>query len=636
MDHIHNTKRSLFSTLALFSLIAMFTFYVPAFAQAAVTASPTTTTTTTATPTATLTTPFNPTSPATFTPVALSRPFIIIQSYYTTPAPILPSREFELKMIISNSGESPASDLVVNLPGSGDALPVRNGGVHTIQTLNPGAVVEISQQMLANQYIGTTASTPVQISYSDPDKVDYTQSYTLAFSGVPAVATMTAQPYSTVYGRPFVAVENYETGLGLLLPAQTFTLNFDVTNTGQLPALNLSVTFEGSDFIPVQSLGTFNIPSLPPGGSSPITQPMLVNKDYGAKSVISTVIKVNYNDDTGKIFEEKYTISFPTINTTATVTPTPTATLTARPDLLIMAYTSDVEMLRPGDLFNLDIQVINMGSVTAHSVNMILGGIINNSTSSTPQADSSTTSGEAATFAPVNSASRKFLGDIAVNSTVLSRQKMIVNVGSQAGARPLSVSFTYTDDLGNSQTDTQTVTLLVYSQINVQIGFSGGVPAPLIVDQPSPLSLQITNLGKANILLGEVSIKAGDAEIENTTGIVGPIDSGGYFTADAKITPKKAGPLKLTVKIAYQDDFGKTRYITHVLILNVKEPPTPIPAPAVPPQTSQGGLWEQIVGFLRGLFGIENAPPQPEMPPENPQSAPSDGGGGGPAIQKSG
>lgn len=609
------------------SIIAAFSLSTPALAQGAVTPSPTATTTTTPTPTHYTSTPFNPTGTISPTAVALSRPFIIIQSYYTSPAPIQPSQEFELKMILSNSGQSTAHNLVVHFSGSGDALPVRNGGVHTISSLGPGSVTEISQQMLAGQYIGTTASTPVQISYNDEKEVDFTQSYTLAFAGVPAVATMTVMPQPTQYGRPFVAVENYQTGLGLLLPAQTFTLTFDVTNTGQLPALNLSVTFDGSDFIPVQSIGTFNIPTLPPRGSSHISQPMLVNKDYGAKSVISTVIKVNYNDDTGKVFEEKYTVSFPTINTTATATPTITPTLTARPDLLIMAYMSDIEMLRPGDIFNLDIQVVNLGSVMAHSVNMILGAT-SATTSTTPVADANTGT-DTSTFAPVNSASRKFLGDIPVNGTVMSRQKMIVNVGSQAGARPLQVSFSYTDGQGNPQTDYQTITMLVYSQINVDIGFSGAIPPPLLVGEPAPVSLQITNLGKANIILGSITVSAEDAEIENTTGIVGPVDSGGYFTADVRITANKAGPLKLNVKIAYQDDFGKNRYLTRDLLLDVKESPTPMPMPEMPSQAPEGGFWEQIVRFLRGLFGIENAPAQPETMPVEPEAAPSSGGGGG-------
>ena len=634
MDHLFNKKCGLIALLALCSLFATVSFNVPAQAQTASTPSPTQTVTTTYTPTYVTSTPFNPTSAATYTPVSLSRPFIVIQSYYTSPAPILPSREFELKMVITNSGESTAYNLVVHFSGSGDALPVRNGGVHTIPSLNAGSVIEITQQMLANQYIGTTASTPVQISYNDPDQIDYTQSYTLAFSGVPAVPTMTAMPYATVYGRPFVAVQNYQTGLGLLLPAQTFTLSFDVTNTGQVPALNLSITFEGSDFIPVQSLGTYNIPTLPPGGMAPISQPMLVNKDYGAKSVISTVIKVNYNDDTGKTFEEKYTVSFPTINTTPTLTPTVTPTLTARPDLLIMAYMSNVEMLRPGDIFDLDIQVINMGSVIAHSVNMILGGTTTTSSSSTPPADSSTSGTESGTFAPVNSASRKFLGDIAANGTVLSRQKMIVNVGSQPGARSLLVSFTYTDDYGNTQTDNQTITLLVYSQINVEIGFSGGPPPALLVGEPSTISLQITNLGKANILLGNVTVSAENAEIENITGIVGPVDSGGYFTADARVTAQKAGTLKLQVKIAYQDDFGKSRFISRDLLLKVSEPPAPIQMPVTPSQTSPGSFWDQIVRFLRGLFGIENAPPPAlDTMPSALQSAPA---GGAVIIQKVG
>ncbi len=395
-----------------------------------------------------------------------------------------------------------------------------------------------------------------------------------------------------------------------------FTLSFIVANTGQIPAKNLSVTFESTDFFPIQTLGAYNFPNLPPNSSMPISQPMLVNKDIGTKNIVSTTVKVSYNDELGKVFNESYTLTFPAINTTATATPTITPTVSLHPQLMILAYAIDSEMLHPGDVFTIDIQISNMGVVNAHDVNLVFGTSSETATTdSTPEADTTTIGkGDISNFAPVDSTNRKFLGDIPVGFATKIRQRMIVNISTDTGARPLDLTFSYTDDKGNTRNDTQTISLLIYSPMQIDVGFSGAVPT-ITVDESIPLSLQITNLGKKSVLLGNMQMQANNSEIETLGGVIGTLDSGSYFTADAKLTAHKAGKCVLKVKIYYLDDFGTARYLIRNVNLTIKEPPTPVPTPfGAGEEPTNQGFWDMLVSFLRGLFGIQSGAPQGQEP----------------------
>lgn len=601
---------------------------IPAYAQmslaASQTPSPSKPASSTPSPTnlsSTLTPTTKPTTAASPTQVDLSRPFIVIQNYSADSQTLEPGSEFNVNLTIANTGAEPAYQIVLSFNSSSDTLPIGNGGVHTIDRILPGETVQISQAMLCNQNLGSMASIPVQISYIDEDTFSYNQTYTLAFSVNPRYPTTTPVVMPTTFGRPFVTLQNYDTGIGLLIPEQPFQLTFVVVNTGQTNALNLALSFEGTDVFPSQTVGVYNVSMLGAGSSLPVTQPMLVNKDLGTKTMVSTVVKVNYNDDTGKTYEERYTLSFPTINTTATTTPTTTPTVWLKPQLLVAAYTTSAEVLYPGDEFEVEMQINNMGVTMAHAVNMMIGRLTD---LTTPEAgvssSTTTTSTTGLNFAPVNSANRKFLGDIPVKTTIKARQKLIVNVESPAGAQPLEITFSYTDDKSTVITETQTITLLVYSPLQIDTGFSGTVP-PLNVGESTPLTLQVTNLGKKTILLGNLEVEGDKLEIESINTIIGSLDSGGFFTADIKVTAKEAGKQKLNVIINYLDDFGKKRSIKQTLEIEAEVPPTP-PPPAEDANQQQGGLWDQIVRFIRGLFGLESAPPAQDAPSGGPNAAP--------------
>ena len=114
--------------------------------------------------------------------------------------------------------------------------------------------------------------------------------------------------------------------------------------------------------------------------------------------------------------------------------------------------------------------------------------------------------------------------------------------------------------------------------------------------------------------------------IDNSTGLVGSIDAGGYFTIDSMFTPEQSGKQKLHITIEYTDDFNEPRTLTRDLEVEVMEgAPT---EPAVGPSGSGGGgggegvvpvdaqetTIHKIFRFIKGLFGLDSSWPVWQAP----------------------
>jgi len=161
----------------------------------------------------------------------------------------------------------------------------------------------------------------------------------------------------------------------------------------------------------------------------------------------------------------------------------------------------------------------------------------------------------------------------------------------------------------------------VYSLPIVDVSFYRP-PDPFFVGQPGALPIQVVNLGKRPVVLGTLQVEAESGTIENGTGLVGSLDTGGYFTLDAMITPEQSGPLRLNVTIDYTDDFNQERTITKTLDIEVMEG---VQEPVIDPSLNGGdgeavaapseeNTLQKIWRFVLGLFGLDSAPPSNNQP----------------------
>ncbi|MEA4906692.1 MAG: hypothetical protein VB089_03675 [Anaerolineaceae bacterium] len=446
--------------------------------------------------------------------------------------------------------------------------------------------------------------------------------------------------------RPLVVMQSYGTGTDAIQPGQQFDLSVELVNNGAVGATNLIATFESTDFFPRDTGGVQAVSGLATGGNVHLTQPMTASTSLSG-NVAPVTVSLSYSDASGGTYTSSFTLTINLKNAYGgygAAAPTRTPTTMPRPQLVVSAYQSDVDPLQPGSVFNLSLEVRNLGTADARAVTMVLGGGAgdDNIGSGTPSPGGlSGSSGDLANFAPLGSSNLFYLGDVVTGAVIEASQRLIVNVSTEPGAYTLKLSFVYTDAQGGRHVDDQVITLLVYSLPHVEVNFYRD-PGVFYVGQPNQVPLQVTNLGRSNTVLGNLKMTAPNAEVSNNVSLVGALDPGGYFTLDAMVIPSQAGPLELEVLINYTDDFNQARSITQTLSVDVQDAPEmgmggmpgevgPAGGGQLPvdmlPEPATETVWQKVLRALKGLVGLDSGAEQPqaplmEMPTEEMQSAP--------------
>ena len=433
------------------------------------------------------------------------------------------------------------------------------------------------------------------------------------------LTTTARRPPPTAAGRPLLVLDSYGvSGDQEITPGQEFELRLTLVNRGQDFARNVLITFTGSDFLPVDTGGVRALNEVDPNEKVNVFQPLIANPALSGQSVATLTVNLTYTSlDGSASFTEALTITLNLKRPSAggPARPTATPTLISRPQLVVTAYQTDVDPLQPGAIFELKLDIRNLGTANARSVTMVLGGGASLNEQGTPVPGGS----ELSTFAPLGASNVIFLGDVPVGETIRATQKLIVNVTANPGAYPFKLSFIYDDEKGSRQVNDQVITLLIYQLPQVEVGFYRD-PGIFYTNQMSMLPLQVTNLGRKTAVLGNMRVTSPNADITNNVTLVGSLEPGGYFTLDANLMPFQPGPLEIEININYTDDFNQPRTITQTLTVEVMEMPAPeFPTdgfPVEPPPPAEETFWQKVLRFLRGLIGLDSAEPTPM--PNNP------------------
>jgi hypothetical protein len=305
-----------------------------------------------------------------------------------------------------------------------------------------------------------------------------------------------------------------------------------------------------------------------------------------------------------------------------------------------------VSQLQPGGRFTLSLNIQTVGNANARRVTAIVGGGTSSGTTTgasgtaQPGGGVSGASGEFTNFAPLNSSNVQFLGDLNAGASVAAQQVLIVNATTKPGAYTLKLSFAYTDEKNNAFTDDQVITLLVYQPPLLDISFYRD-PGPLFAGQPNSLPLQVVNLGRTTIVLGNMKVTAPGApgaQFSNNVTLVGNLDIGFPFTLDATVIPDQSGPIELIVTVDYTDDFNQPQTITKTLTVEVMEggglavgPGGEEPGgPEGPGLPGEGGLppapetfLQKVWRFVLGLLGLDSGQPSGSTQPPSEFPAPT-------------
>lgn len=521
----------------------------------------------------------------------------------------------------------------------GAIVLLENYGALATTCVNANVLTAIAPADIPGKKSGRNYSLTV-INPTDPNTNTVTRSNALTVFRAETENEPTSTPAPTAFVRPVLTVQSYGASSPTLYSNQNIDFEMTLQNSGQIAATNVVVTFAAGDLIPRTTGGVVSLGTIQPGQTNRFFQPFVTSSLSG--NVATLDVSVVYTTDQGAEYSEAFKLTFPSVAAGSNVSPTatPTPLPQNRPQLVISAYSPDVEQLLPGAAFVLRLGVQNLGTQDAENITMIAGGgsVSEGAGEGTPQPGGvSGGEGEFTNFAPVGTSNVQVLGDLAAGMTLSATQQLVVNVSTEPGAYPFRVSFTYTDEDGRRYVDEQVVTLLVYSTVQMDISFYRD-PNPVFAGQPAPIPLQVINLGRTGAVLGNLEVTAEGADLMNNIILVGRLDPGGYFTTDATVVPFGPGPLELTVSIAYTDDFNQSKTITQTLTLDVQEAPVfeefpgegmpPTDVPLAPPENFLQRVWR----FIRGLLGLDSAPPsQPGggefMPPVEGEFVPATSSG---------
>jgi hypothetical protein len=264
----------------------------------------------TPTPTSTSSPTLEPTFTATATqpPTSFERPIIVIKTYNTSPSPVTPGQDFDLKIQLANAGQITARNVVVSF-APGDFLARSTGGVVAIPEVTSGSQRDFTQPMTASFSLWgyPVATLDATINYSDSSGNPYSENFTLSIFLTPpkgaaptatATTTPTATPTSSTVERPQLVITNYETDTVPLQPGSSFNLTLQVENLGNSLARRVTMIVGGGstisngtpgpggisgasgEFTNFAPLGTSNIQSLGDiAGGTVIraSQPLIVN-----------------------------------------------------------------------------------------------------------------------------------------------------------------------------------------------------------------------------------------------------------------------------------------------------------------------------------------------------------------------
>jgi len=179
-----------------------------------------------------------------------------------------------------------------------------------------------------------------------------------------------------IVDRPVISIDYYGAAT---TPArgEDFTMTVIFLNSGQQPSYNLMIEFVPGDLIPRESGGRQTIYQLIQGETKGLSQTFTVNPDLWSAQIANLVININYSDPDGNLYSDSFNLavdlSVPAYGVPSP-TPTPTPAVMLQPQLVIQSFSTDESILQPGTIFELSLNLTNLGNATAKSVSMVLGG----------------------------------------------------------------------------------------------------------------------------------------------------------------------------------------------------------------------------------------------------------------------
>ena len=503
--------------------------------------------------------------PTATSPPPPGRPVLTIRNYSVEPSRVVVGREFVVTVEIYNTGSRAGENTLVAFPG-GTFLPVGETG-HLLGQLHINYTAVVTQRMRVPTNL-SSGSYNLQVNLSANDWEGNHFEYP---------STVAVEVIGIGHGRPQLVVEASRAEPAVLGPGDVFSLTLHLSNRGDRTAtdvlvgvasLDLAVPLDGGNFVAIEPVRV--------NQTGTVTLPLVLVEvmEAGHRNL---EIALEYADYYGGAYTARQSVGLEV-----------STALADRPQLLIVAYRTDPELLSPGDAFTLTMEIKNVGGGDAERLTLTLGG-----------------EGGAGLepFAPVASSNVLFVSRIAAGDLAELVQQLVVNGSADPGAYSLPIALAFDDARGTRHEDSQRISLLVRRRPHFQIGFYRPMGlAPFEV--PFELPVEVINIGRTLVNVSTLEISSEQLEIAEGVIYLGPLDGGTSGSLDATAVAHEGGTNELRVTVRYLDDFEQPQMVTETLTVEVEEPIEAPPEAEEEPEEQEETLWDTVLRILRGLLGL--------------------------------
>ncbi|NLE45458.1 MAG: hypothetical protein GX620_12120 [Chloroflexi bacterium] len=502
-------------------------------------------------------------------PPAPGRPVLTIRNFSVSPTRPIVGNEFIVTVEVYNTGSRGAENTLVTFPG-GQFVPVGETG-HMFGLLHINHTVIVTQVMrVPNGLASGTYPLQVEMSANDfeGNHYEFPESITIEAIGVGT-------------GRPQLVIESAGTSPAVLGPGDAFSLTVQIANRGDRTASNVLVAVASPDIAaPADGSNVVAAGAVRVNGTIAITVPLVLSENAGAGQ-LNLGLALDYSDFTGASYSSQQNVGLEA-----------STALDDRPQLIIASHRTQPASMSPGEKFTLTLELQNVGGGEAQRVTLALGG----------EAGASLKP-----FAPLDAGNVLFVPDLPAGNTVELIQQMVVDGSADPGAYNLPLALAYDDTRGTRHQDSQLISLLVRRRPHLRIGFYQPVGA-VTVGQPFNLPVEVTNIGRTLINASTLSLTSTQLEIRDGSMYLGPLDGGTAGSLEAIAIAEEGGTAEIVVTLEYLDDFEQPQVITQVLTVDIEQPPEEVPSDATGEAEAttgnQGGFWNRVLRFLRGLIGL--------------------------------
>lgn len=184
---------------------------------------------------------------ATTAPLPFVRPQMVVNAT-TTKGSVQTNSEFKLNINLENAGTSAAYSVQAVLSSS-DLVPLKNGGVSVLGTVNAGSNIRLVQSFLVSGQIYGQKIVVVDlaVTYYDDKGTSYSDKFTLSITASGSVSGGVAAATATPTGvkSSQLVITKYSTDLDPLQPGEQFSLNLNVQNVGNAKAQRITMIVGG-------------------------------------------------------------------------------------------------------------------------------------------------------------------------------------------------------------------------------------------------------------------------------------------------------------------------------------------------------------------------------------------------------